>query len=132
MSSDTAEPAVAAAPPSELCDSISRSVGSVWREYGGGRSSVATVVRGDRICCVLTLSGEPDEPVEADADAEAEPDIDDGVDRSIDSVRYRTNVMAAVRKSTDRRVLSYISKRDKTAGTTTAIFRVDRSLGSQG
>ena len=130
MSSDTAEPAVATAPPSELCDQISRSVGSVWREYGGGRSSVATVVRGDRICCVLTLSGEPDEPAEADADAE--PEVDDGVDRSIDSVRYRTNVMAAVRKSTDRRVLSYISKRDKTAGTTTAIFRVDRSLGTQG
>ena len=114
--------------PSELCDQISRSVGSVWKEYGGGRSSIATKVRGDRISCVLTLSAEQPDPPEIDPDAE--PDVDDGVDRSTDSRRYRMNVMAAIRKSTHRKVLAYIPKRDADAGTATETFIVDRSLGT--
>ena len=114
-----------AAPRSELCDEISRSIGTIWRENGGGRPSITTKVRGDRVRCVVTVNAE--EP-----DADADDTEDDGIERSTDSVRYRNNVMRAIGKSTRRRVLAYIPKLDKETNVRTEIFIVDRSLGRQG
>lgn len=116
-----------APPSSELCDQISRSLGSVWRDHNGGRSSVTTEVRGDVIRCVIAVKAEQPDP-------EAEEDIaeDNGVVRTTDSIRYRVDVMAAIGKSTRRKVIAYIPKVDKKTEVKTETFIVDRSLGKQG
>ena len=79
------------------------------------------------IRCVITATAE-----EPDADAEDEVAADNGVVRTIDSIRYRVDVMAAIGKSTRRKVVAYIPKRDKKTDVRTETFIVDRSLGRQG
>lgn len=88
---------------------------------------MTTEVRGDVIRCVIAVKAEQPDP-------EAEEDIaeDNGVVRTTDSIRYRVDVMAAIGKSTRRKVIAYIPKVDKKTEVKTETFIVDRSLGKQG
>jgi hypothetical protein len=106
---------------SELCDTISRSMGSVWQRHTGARpDAISTELGVDKVRCVIEGATEPAAPAE-DAD---EKSVADAPALLTDSA-HRNEAIESIRRATHRRVVGFISKRDKSAGISTQTFILD-------
>jgi hypothetical protein len=101
---------------------IAKSLGTVWTEFSGQRpKSTEVEVERDRIRCVIE-EGVPD----------AEADDGEAVDEPVANPRvsaeagFGYGAKAAVARITGRRVIGFIPKRDKKAGTSTQTFILHR------
>lgn len=100
----------------ELSHEISRSMGTVWQRHTGARpDSISTEIGTDKVRCVIAGS---DTPVPTD-DAEAQTAI------LLTVSAQRSEAIESVRRATHRRVVGFISKRDKDAGISTQTFILD-------
>jgi hypothetical protein len=111
MSDPSTEP-VEVDPNSEIKAELTRSLNSIWSRHNGGKpSSCDTELKGDSVKFVMhdAVSG-----IGADADETADGDAptDEPVG-SPDSVDYRNEAIAAVRRITKRNVRGFIPKRNK-------------------
>ena len=99
----------------EVSDRLTKSLSSIWQHHAGARpSAVSTELSGDVVRFVMqdAISGISVQ----DADG-------DGAElRSPDTVGYRNEAIAAVRRITGRRVRGYIPKRDKKTDTATDTY----------
>ena len=103
----------------ELCDTISRSMGSVWQRATGARpDAISTELGVDKVRCVIEGSDEPAPPA-ADEEAAADAPV------LLTDSAHRNEAIESIRRATHRRVIGFISKRDKTAGTSTQTFILD-------
>ena len=106
---------------------IARSLGNVWQEFSGQRPKSTEVEIGrDRIRCVIE-EGAPDAEADADADGDVKP-VEEPVanPRVSAEAGFGYGAKAAVARITGRRVIGFIPKRDKKAGTSTQTFILHR------
>jgi len=92
-------------PQPDLSTQLTRSLTSVWNQNCGAKPSATnTELSSERVKFVLSdaIAGPPAEPVGDGEDA-----------RATDTVRYRNEAIATVRRITGRRVLGYIPVRNK-------------------
>jgi hypothetical protein len=93
----------------EVKAELTRSLNSIWQRHSGGKpSSTDTELKGDSVKFVMhdAVSGIGNEA------AEGEEASDEPVG-SPDSVEYRNEAIAAVRRITKRKVRGFIPKRNK-------------------
>lgn len=101
----------------ELNEEITRSMSSVWARHTGERpDSISTVIGTDKVRCVI-------EGAEAPAVVEEEAEAQVAVLLTVSA--QRNEAIESVRRATHRRVVGFISKRDKAAGTSTQTFILD-------
>jgi hypothetical protein len=96
-------------------------MGSVWQRHTGARpDAISTELGVDKVRCVIEGATEPAAPAE---DAEAESAAEAPV--LLTDSAHRNEAIESVRRATHRRVVGFISKRDKTAGVSTQTFILD-------
>ncbi|HYJ50447.1 MAG TPA: hypothetical protein VEX12_11070 [Microbacterium sp.] len=115
--SDT-EPTPAPGLPAE----ISSSLASVWNQYASERPSGAeTVIRGNRIKCVLT------DAVQTLNDGLTAAETDDSPDggRRLTPSTFRNDAIAAVKRVTRRQVVAFVSDHDAKTDVATEVFLLE-------
>jgi uncharacterized protein YbcI len=103
--------------PAEISDSLA----VVWRRYAGRRpTDVETVVRGNRICCVLkdSVRGFEEGLAAVESGGEGKPA------RTI--AQYRREAVDAVTRASRRRVMAFVSDHDPDSDVATEVFILDR------
>jgi uncharacterized protein YbcI len=101
---------------------ISSSLASVWNQYASKRPSGAeTVIRGNRVKCVLTDAVQLLH--EALADAETADDPNGG--RRHTPSTFRNDAIAAVKRVTRRNVVAFMSDHDTQTDVATEIFLLE-------
>ena len=84
---------------------LSRSLGSLWANHTGGKSSaVKTTLEDHRVRCT----------------------VDDAEGVSLDTRKYRDEAMAAIYSITGRRVYGFIAKHDQKTDVSTGTFILER------
>jgi hypothetical protein len=105
--------------PGSLPSEITKSFGSVWRKYSDEQpSSAQTEIEGNVVRCVLTDAVAGFNRGMALARTEGSPTAE----RQLDEGTYRRDAMAAVARTTRRRVVALISNRDDRTGVAREVF----------
>jgi hypothetical protein len=115
----TAEASSEPTEPRSLPSEITRSFGSVWRKYSDEQPSDAqTEIQGNVVRCVMT------DAVGGFNRGMAAAQTEDALnaERPLDEHTYRRDAMAAVARTTGRRVLALISKRDRKTDVAREVF----------
>jgi uncharacterized protein YbcI len=101
---------------------ISSSIASVWNQYASERPSGAeTVIRGNRVKCVLTDAVQMLNEALTTAETEKNPD---GGRRHTQST-FRNDAIAAVKRVTRRNVVAFVSDHDTQTDVATEIFLLE-------
>jgi Na+-translocating membrane potential-generating system (MpsC) len=110
------------AQPKGMAASVSASLASVWSAYAGERpTDVETVIAGTRVACVIKDAVHGfDAGIAASVDPESAEDP-----RRLTAWTYRNAAIAAVSRTTKRKVLAFMSKHDAKTDTATEVFILD-------
>ena len=105
--------------PTSLQSEITKSFGSVWRRYSDEQPSDAqTEVDGNVVRCVLTDAVGGFNKGMTPAATEEDP----SPERPLTEASYRRDAIAAVARTTRRRVLAFVSDHDAKTGVAREVF----------
>ncbi len=101
---------------------ISSSLASVWNQYASDRPSAAeTIIQGNRIKCVLTDAVQ----MLNDGLTAAETDEMPADGRRLTASTFRSDAIAAVKRTTRRQVVAFVSDHDTKTDVATEIFLLE-------
>jgi len=112
------DPTPAATQGPDLSTQLTRSLTAVWNQNAGAKpSATKTELTSERLKFELAdaVAGPPAEPVGEDEDP-----------RGTDSVRYRNEAIAAVRRITGRKVLGFIPVRNAKTDVASDVYILER------